>query len=391
MDWGIHLPHMGRQASGEALVSFAQRAEALGVHSGWVSDHIAFPRDIESRYPYSADGSFPAAPNMPWLDPIGTMFFVAGCTKTLKLGATVLILGYRPPVQTAKAIASLDVVSGGRLILGVGVGWMREEFEVLGMPYDHRGRRADEQLEVFRTLFSEEHPSHTGEYYSFPEVGFEPKPVNGRVPIWVGGNTEAAYRRTAHYGDAFHAAFEPVDAVRAGWARVQELAEGEGRDANVSQSVRSSSIRRRCRRRSRRRLIEQMLDTIGGWREIGVSHVLPTRWHRVNRWCAAAMERFMTTDVAPLVKVDAAAGRGWRSKNSFLSLWSENSFLSIGSKGSMLSIGSVGSFLSIGSIGSVASVFSIASAGSALSIMSALSRRSVMSARSRRGVMRAQR
>ena len=113
---------------------------ALGYHSGWVSDHIAWPSDIESRYPYTPDGAFPAPQNMPWLDPIGTLFFVAGCTERLKLGTTVLILGYRPPVQTAKAIASLDVVSEGRVILGVGVGWMREEFEVLGMPYDHRGR-----------------------------------------------------------------------------------------------------------------------------------------------------------------------------------------------------------------------------------------------------------
>jgi alkanesulfonate monooxygenase SsuD/methylene tetrahydromethanopterin reductase-like flavin-dependent oxidoreductase (luciferase family) len=152
MDWGIHLPHLGKQASGKALVSFAQRAEALGFHSGWVSDHIAWPRDIESRYPYTPDGAFPAAPDLPWLDPLGTLFFVAGCTTTLKLGTTVLILGYRPPVQTAKAIASLDVVSDGRVILGVGVGWMREEFEVLGMPFDHRGRRVDEQLSISYAL-----------------------------------------------------------------------------------------------------------------------------------------------------------------------------------------------------------------------------------------------
>ncbi|MDQ1425430.1 MAG: hypothetical protein QOD72_2928 [Acidimicrobiaceae bacterium] len=305
MDWGIHLPHLGRQASGEALVSFAQRAEALGFHSGWVSDHIAFPRDIESRYPYSADGSFPAAPNLPWLDPLGTLFFVAGCTKTLKLGSTVLILGYRHPVQTAKAVASLDVVSDGRVILGVGVGWMREEFEVLGMPYDHRGQRADEQLEVFKVLFSEEHPSYAGKYFSFPEVGFEPKPVNGKVPIWVGGNTEAAYRRTARFGDAFHAAFEPVDAVRAGWARVQELAAGEGREpTTLTLSIRlfldpegfmpgAKSIAGSA---------DQMLDTIAAWQEIGVSHVLvdPVASGGLDGR-VAAMEHFMA-DVAPRVR-----------------------------------------------------------------------------------------
>jgi probable F420-dependent oxidoreductase len=304
MDWGIHLPHLGKQASGNALVAFAQRAEALGFHSGWVSDHIAWPRDIESHYPYTPDGAFPATPDLPWLDPIGTMFFVAGCTTTLKLGSSVLILGYRPPVQTAKAIASLDVMSGGRVILGVGVGWMREEFEVLGMPFDHRGRRGDEQLEVFRTLFTDARPSYAGDYYQFPEIGFEPKPVNGRVPIWVGGNTEAAYKRTARFGDAFHAAFEPVDDVRAAWARVQELAEGEGRDpSTLILSIRlfldPESLMPPAK--SIAGSAEQMLDTIGVWQQIGVSHVMvdPVASGGLDGR-SAAMEHFMV-DVAPLV------------------------------------------------------------------------------------------
>ena len=302
MDWGIHLPHMGQKANREALVSFAQRADALGYHSGWVSDHIAWPSDIASRYPYTPDGAFPAPQNLPWLDPIGTLFFVAGCTERLKLGTTVLILGYRPPVQTAKAIASLDVVSDGRVILGVGVGWMREEFEVLGMPFDHRGRRADEQLEVFRTLFTAEHPSYDGTYYQFPPVGFEPKPVQASIPIWVGGNTEAAYRRTARFGDAFHAAFEPLDDVRVAWARVQELVKAEGRDpATVRLSIRLYLDPEGAMppAKSIAGSTEQMLDTIGAWQEIGVDHILMdpvAPGGLAGR--AALMERFMT-DVAP--------------------------------------------------------------------------------------------
>lgn len=277
MDWGIHLPHLGRQATGEALTTFAQRAEALGFDSGWVSDHIAWPADIESRYPYTPDGAFPAPPGTPWIDPIGALFYVAATTTRLKLGTSVLILGYRPPVQTAKAIASLDALSGGRVILGVGVGWMREEFEVLGMPFDHRGQRADEQLDVFRTLFGEEHPSHAGAYYPFPAIGFEPKPPAGRVPVWVGGNTEPAFRRTARYADAFHAAFEPIDDVRAAWARVRALAEAEGRDpATITLSVRlyldpaSSMAAAKSIAGSR----DQMHETVERWRAIGVSHIL---------------------------------------------------------------------------------------------------------------------
>ena len=206
MDIGVHLPQLGRGATRDALVEFCTEAERLGVHSGWVSDHIAWPAEIAANYPYSDDGSFPAPNSMAWLEPIGTLLFVAGITEQIKLGQTVLIMGYRPPVQTAKLIATLDVLSQGRAILGAGVGWMREEFEVLGMPFDHRGKRADEQLEIFERLFADETPSYDGEFYSFPEIRFEPKPVQDRIPVWIGGASEPAFRRTARFGDCFHAA-----------------------------------------------------------------------------------------------------------------------------------------------------------------------------------------
>jgi probable F420-dependent oxidoreductase len=302
MDWGIHLPHLGRQGTRRGLIDFAQHAEALGFHSGWVSDHVAWPRAIASRYPYTDDGSFAPAPDMPWLDPIGTMFFVAGCTERMLLGSTVLILGYRPPVLTAKAIASLDVVSGGRAILGVGVGWMREEFEVLGMPFDHRGRRADEQLELFATLFRDEFPSHHGAFYDVPEIGFAPKPVRGRVPIWVGGDTEPAFRRVARHGDAWHAAFQPLDEVAAGWRRVGELCEDAGREPSaVRLSVRLylDPERSMAAAKSIAGSPSEMVDTIGSWAAIGVDHILldPVAPGGLDGR-RAAMERFMT-EVAP--------------------------------------------------------------------------------------------
>ena len=211
------------------------------------------------------------------------------------------ILGYRPPVLTAKAIASLDVVSSGRVILGVGVGWMREEFDVLGMPFDHRGARADEQLELFGVLFAEERPSYEGRYYSIPEVGFAPKPVNRRVPIWVGGDSEPAFRRVARFGDAFHAAFQSVGEVDAAWRRVRELAEQQGRVPEaLGLSVRlfldpqGSMPPEKSIAGSR----EQMLDTVGSWAAIGVDHILldPVAPGGVDGRLAA-LERFMT-DVA---------------------------------------------------------------------------------------------
>ena len=277
MDWGIHLPHLGRQATRKNLLEFAQLADQLGYHSGWVSDHVAWPKDIASKYPYTDDGSFAPPPDMPWLDPIGTMFFVAGCTERLKLAPTVLILGYRLPVGTAKAIASLDVMSEGRAILGVGVGWMREEFAVLGMPFDHRGARADEQLELFETFFREATPSYHGTYYDVPEVGFEPKPVNGRVPIWVGGDSEAAYRRTVRFGDAFHAAFQKLAEVESAWKRIGELCDEAGRDrAELTLSTRLylDPAQQMTPAKSIGGSREQMIDTIGQWQAIGMQHIL---------------------------------------------------------------------------------------------------------------------
>ena len=277
MDIGVHLPQLGRGATRSALKSFCSEAERLGVHSGWVSDHIAWPADISSKYPYSDDGSFPAPNTMAWLDPIGTLLFVAAITENMKLGQTVLIMGYRPPVQTAKLIATLDVLSEGRAILGAGVGWMREEFEVLGMPYDQRGKRADEQLEIFEALFTEETPSYNGEFYSFPEIKFEPKPVQSRLPVWIGGASEPAYRRTARFGDCFHAAFEPVDKVAQEWSRVQELTVEAGRDlADMSLSIRlyldpASAMKPEL---SIAGGSQQMIETLGGWKDIGVDHVL---------------------------------------------------------------------------------------------------------------------
>jgi probable F420-dependent oxidoreductase len=230
-----------------------------------------------SKYPYTDDGSFQPSPDMGWLDPISTLTFVAGCTEKLRLGTTVLILPYRMPVQTAKQIASLDVMSEGRAILGVGVGWMAEEAAVLGMPWDKRGKRSDEQLEVFHRLFTEREPSFDGEYYSFPKVGFEPKPLQSPFPIWVGGSTPVAFRRVAKYGQAFHAAFQPREELASAWTQIQQECEAIGRDpAELTFSLRiyldpagampaSKSIAGSK---------DQMLETIGKLREMGISHLL---------------------------------------------------------------------------------------------------------------------
>lgn len=277
MDWGFHVPQLGRQATREALIRFAQTADRLGAHSLWSSDHIAWPREVASKYPYTEDGSFPGGYDMPWLDPIGILFTIAGCTEHVKLGTTVAILGYRPPLLTAKAWSSLDVLSGGRALVGVGVGWMKEEFDVLGMPYDHRGARSDEQLDIYRLVWTQDEPSFEGKYYQFPTIGFSPKPIQNPLPIWVGGDTEPAFKRTVKYGQAFHAAFQKKAEVAAAWARIRELAEAAGRDPKeITLSTRlyldpAGSMEPA---KSIAGSDEQMADTIGQWADVGVTHIL---------------------------------------------------------------------------------------------------------------------
>lgn len=277
MQWGIHLPQLGRQVNRQALIGFAQRLDTLGVHSGWVSDHVCWPADIESKYPYTENGSFPAPNDMAWLDPIGTLLFVAGCTENLKLGTTVLILPYRLPVVTAKQLATLDVVSNGRLILGVGVGWMKEEAAVLGMPFDHRGARSNEQLDIFRTLFNDEEPEYKGDYYQLPKVKFEPKPVQDPIPVWVGGDTRPAFERAAKYGQGFQAAFQPVARIKDEITEVRQCCEDLQRDpAELTFSARVYLDPKGVMEseKSITGSAQQMQDTIGELEAAGISHLL---------------------------------------------------------------------------------------------------------------------
>ncbi len=277
MDWGIHLPQLGKQVSRENLKSFAERLDALGIHSGWVSDHICWPAEFEPNYPYTNDGSFPAPNDMAWLDPIGTLLFVSACTENLKLGTTVLILPYRLPVVTAKQLATLDVLSNGRLILGAGIGWMKEEAEVLGMPFDNRGKRSNEQLEMFRSLFTDEEPEFQGDYYQLPKVRFEPKPIQKNIPIWIGGNTTMAFRRVAQYGQGFQAAFQPMSRISEEIEEISQCCESIGRDpAELTFSVRMylDPMGIMEEEKSLTGSPEQIQATVGQLEKIGVSHIL---------------------------------------------------------------------------------------------------------------------
>jgi probable F420-dependent oxidoreductase len=262
---GLHLPQIGPLANREGVTAVAQLAEEYGFDSLWVSDHVVVPRKLKTPYPYSPDGAFPVPPDVPFLEPIATLLFVAGVTQRVRLGTTILVIPMRNPVVTAKQLASLDVLSNGRLIVGVGAGWMEEEFQALGAPFERRGARTDEYIQLFKTLWTEENPSFQGRFWQIEEVGFAPKPLQRpHPPIWVGGHSPPALQRAARLADAWHAAYIDAAQVREQYQEVQRYAREAGRDpASVGLTVRARVSLDDPR---------QAIDQLRGYREVGVSH-----------------------------------------------------------------------------------------------------------------------
>ena len=207
VQFGANIFGVGALADPAALADAAHLAESLGYHSVFVADHVIMPRALASRYPYSRDGSFPYDPDREWLDPMVALGFLAGRTTTIRIGTSITVLPMRHPIVTAKQVASADHLSGGRVIFGVGVGWMAEEFALLGESCHDRGRRMDEALRLLKALWTEENPSFAGEYFAVHDCAMTPKPVQKpHVPIWVGGDSPAALRRAARLGDGWHSA-----------------------------------------------------------------------------------------------------------------------------------------------------------------------------------------
>jgi probable F420-dependent oxidoreductase len=237
---GVSLPNVGLDHGREMLLPVAEAAERLGFDSVWAAHHVILPYERESQYPYKHSGTEVAmSPGMQWLDPLITLATVAGATERIGLGTSVLVLPYRNPVNLALEVAALDVLSGGRFVLGVGAGWMREEFASLGLDPSERGARTDEGIRALRTLWTDDPASFHGRFVSFEGAVLATRPVTeGGPPIWVGGNTDPGLRRALRLGDGWHG-FEvfPEDMpdVR---ERLARLGEEVGRDpADLELSV----------------------------------------------------------------------------------------------------------------------------------------------------------
>ncbi len=185
----------------EELRATAHLAEATGYDSLWVSDHPMPARKLESKYPYSRTGEFQLRQ---FIDPLLTLAMLGEHTNRIKLGTNIILLPLRHPLMLAKMISGLDVLTNGRLIIGAGAGWMKEEFDFLGAAsFEHRGTVMDEYLQIFKEVWTKEHPQHKGKYYQFDNLHFEPKPLQGTVPVLIGGNSEAALRRAVRYADGW--------------------------------------------------------------------------------------------------------------------------------------------------------------------------------------------
>jgi probable F420-dependent oxidoreductase len=219
MKFGVNLINFGPSARPDSLARWAMLTESLGYHFLMTSDHIAITPDVQARYP------------APLYEPFTTLGWLAGVTQRIEIGSTVVILPYRQPLEVARMAANVDQLSGGRLLLGVGVGWSPQEFAALGVPFHRRGALTNEYLAALKTLWTNDVASFQGRYVAFTEVHTAPRPVRTpHPPIWVGGASDAAMRRAVRYGDAWH-----PNRVRPGWLkniglpRLRQIADAEGK------------------------------------------------------------------------------------------------------------------------------------------------------------------
>ena len=279
--FGVSLPTIG-MGDPQAIRLVAEQSEAAGLDSVWAADHIVLPTATSSPYPYSAGGEFLIPPGMPFMDQFTSLSYVAGITSRIRLGTAVTLLPLRHPLAVAKTVATLDVLSGGRAILGVAAGWLEEEFAALGLDFATRGRMLDEGLAVLREIWTKPVASHHGEFYAFDDVAAYPQPSQSPLPIWVGGHTPPVMRRAARLGDMW---LPPLygtspSQLSESFARVREIAEEAGRGPNaVGLALRvlvdlreEPDLTGPEKRGAVLGPAERVTETLAAYQEIGVQH-----------------------------------------------------------------------------------------------------------------------
>jgi probable F420-dependent oxidoreductase len=239
MQIGFDMPTRGALASTETITRLAVEGEAMGYDYFTLSDHVVIPTDIQARYPYSGTGEFPTGGRGDWYEQLTSAAFLAAKTSRIRLVTSVMVVPHRPAVLTAKILATIDLLSNGRLTVGVGAGWMKEEFEALNAPpFAERGAVTDEYMAAFVELWTKERPRFDGRHVRFADIIMAPKPVQKpHPPLWIGGESEPALRRVARLGDGWYPLGtnpqHPLDTLpllRAGIDRMHQRVRDAGRD-----------------------------------------------------------------------------------------------------------------------------------------------------------------
>ncbi|HET8576548.1 MAG TPA: LLM class F420-dependent oxidoreductase [Methylomirabilota bacterium] len=270
VQFGFSLQGRGVLADREAIAGLARRAEALGYDSIFVTDRMLIPVKATKAYPYSASGAFPLGPDEPWLESLTAVTWLAAITERIRVGTSVLVIPYRNPVQMAKALATADYLSGGRIILGAGIGWWHEEFEAVGVPFEERAARTIESLRLMKEIWTKPRVRFEGRFWRIDEAGgVKPHPAQQpHIPIWIGGHTDAALKRVVAIADGWHplglrppVALHPAEMAQA-VRRLRDLAVAAKRDP------RSITITFKAPVRFDRAAPKERMPLTGSWAQI---------------------------------------------------------------------------------------------------------------------------
>ena len=284
---GVTVPNAGPLATTDALVGLAEYAEQAGFDSVWVADHLIIPTQSSQPYPYArpdlhgGQGHAGLPPDWPFLDPLIALAAIAARTSRILLGTGVYLLPLRHPIATAKMAASLDILSSGRLLLGVGLGWIREEYETLGISWSDRGRLMDEQIDMIRSLWRNARPEFHGTFWQVEGLGFAPKPAGGALPILIGGNNDPARGRAAARGDGWHLIDLDPEAIRQHAAQLADDCASFGRSAAdvplsmyASISIEPETVSDTSRQFPLMGTVDQIAARLSDYRDAGLAHIV---------------------------------------------------------------------------------------------------------------------
>lgn len=232
MKLGLRIPGAGPNVSPQNIVTVARWAEELGYHSVWISDHVALPEpeQVKSYYPYDPENQWRAPADTNWLDPLLVLAWAGAVAPSVKLGTSVMVVPLRNPVLLAKQLASLDFLTGGRTILGAGVGWMKEEFDIIGEPFNRRGARTAEMVKLMRQFWTGEMVNFQGEFYQVSNCKMHPPAAQQPIPVVWGGHTDYALKRIAQLGDGWHPTQTSFEQLAEGLERLRRFCDEVGRD-----------------------------------------------------------------------------------------------------------------------------------------------------------------